>query len=117
MHKRPHSVTAVSLLIAASGTVGLAYHLTELNVRHPFQNEVVWVSLVRLVAIVCGVFMLRGSNWARWLAMVWIGFHLVISIFHSFGQLAFHSLLFVVFAYILFRPPATEYFRAGRVEG
>jgi uncharacterized membrane protein HdeD (DUF308 family) len=116
MNKRPLSVTLLSVLIAAAGALGVAYHLTELNLRHPFQNDVVWVGLIRLVAIVCGVYMLRGSNWARWLAMVWIGFHVVISGFHSLQEFAFHGLLFAVFAYVLFRPQATEYFRTGRLQ-
>jgi hypothetical protein len=116
MTRRPLSVTLLSVLIAAAGAVGLAYHLSELNLRHPFQNYVLWVGLIRLVAIVCGVYMLRGDNWARWLAMVWIGFHVVISGFHSLPEFAFHGLLFAVFAYVLFRPQATEYFRAGRVQ-
>ena len=55
--------------------------------------------------------MLRGRNWARWLVMVWIAFHVVVSGFHSFPELAVHALLFVVFAYVLLRPQATEYFR------
>ena len=109
-------MTILSILITAAGAVGFAYHLTDLNVRHPFQNDVVWAGLVRLIAIVCGVYMLRGRNWARWLAMVWIGFHVVVSGFHSFPELAVHALLFVVFAYVLLRPRASEYFRARRVE-
>ena len=114
MNRRPLSVTVVSLLLAAAGAVGLVYHLTEVNVRHPFQNDIVWVSLVRLAAIVGGVYMLRGRNWARWLAMAWIGFHVVISAFHSFPQFAVHALLFGVFAWTLFRPQATQYFRSAR---
>jgi hypothetical protein len=103
-------VTVISCLIAAAGALGLAYHLTELNLQHPLQNDVVWVSLVRVVAIVSGVYMFRGRNWARWLAMAWIGFHVVIGGFHSRQQMAMHSLLFVVFAYVLFRRPAQGYF-------
>ena len=116
MNQRPFSVTLISLLIAAAGTVGLVYHLTDLNVRHPFQHDVVWASLVRLVAIVCGVCMLLGRNWARWLALVWIAFHAVVGGFHSFTEFAVHALLFVVFAYFLLRLQATEYFRARKVE-
>jgi len=116
MNRRPLPVTVLSLLIAAAGAVGFAYHLTELNLQHPFQNDVVWVSLIRLVAIVCGVYMLRGHNWARWLAVAWIGFHVVVSAFHSSMEFAVHSMLFVVFAYFLLRPQATEYFRTGTVE-
>jgi hypothetical protein len=110
MKKRPLPVTLLSLLIAAAGAVGFAYHLNELNWHHPFQNDVLLVELVRLIAIVSGVYMLRGSNWARWLALGWIGFHVVVSAFHSLPQFAFHGVLFAVFAYSLFRRQATEYF-------
>jgi hypothetical protein len=116
MNQRPLSVTLVSLLLAAAGAVGFAYHLSELNLRHPFQNDVVWVGLIRLAAIASGVYMLRGSNWARWLAMVWIGFHVVISGFHSLQEFAFHAVLFAIFAYCLFRARAAEYFRPARME-
>jgi hypothetical protein len=114
MNKRPLSVTLVSLLLAAAGAVGLVYHFAELNMRHPFQNDAIWVGVIRLLAIVGGVYMLRGKNWARWLAMVWIGFHVVVSGFHSLLEFAIHGLLFAVFAYVLFRPPATQYFRAEK---
>jgi hypothetical protein len=111
MNKRPPSITVISCVFVAAAAFGLAYHLIEFA-QHPFQYDIVWVCLVRLTAIVCGVFMLRGSNWARWLIMVWIAYHLVLSAFHSFHPLVVHGLLFTVFAYFLFRPQATEYFHA-----
>ena len=58
--------------------------------------------------------MLRGHNWARWLAMAWIGFHVVVSGFDSFPAFAFHGVMFAVFAYFLFRKQAAEYFRSAR---
>jgi hypothetical protein len=114
MKKRPLLVTVLSLVLVAAGAVGLVYHLNELDRHQPFQNDFLLIELVRLIAIVSGVYMLRGSNWARWLALVWIGFHVVVSAFHSLPEFAFHGLLFAVFAYFLFRPQATEYFCAGR---
>jgi hypothetical protein len=117
MNRRPLSVTLVSLLLAAAGAVGFVYHFTELNLRHPFQNDAVWVGVIRLLAIVGGVCMLRGKNWARWLAILWVGFHVVVSGFRSFPEFAIHGLLFAIFAYVLFRRPATEYFRTGRAPG
>ncbi len=114
MNKRPLPVTILSLLIAAAGAVGFVYHLTELKLPHPFQNDAVLVELIRLAAIVCGVYMLRGRNWARWLALFWIGFHVVVSAFRSLPEFAFHGVLFAVFAYFLFRPKATEYFAPGQ---
>lgn len=116
MTKRPLSVTIISCIYIAAGVIGLAYHLSDFKTQHPFQSEVVWVSLVRLLAVVSGMFMLRGSNWARWLAMAWITFHVIISGFHSWPQLLVHSLLFVAFAFFLFRPRATNYFRTRETE-
>jgi hypothetical protein len=71
----------------------------------------VWVELLRIIAIVCGIYLLRGSNWGRWLAIAWIAYHVVLSAFHSWLQLVVHCLLCTAFAYFLFRPKATEYFR------
>jgi hypothetical protein len=116
MNKRPLPVTVLSLLLVAAGAVGLVSHLNELDRHHPFQNEFLLIELVRVIAIVSGVYLFRGSNWARWLALVWIGFHVVVSAFHSLPEFAFHGLLFAVFAYFLFRPQATEYFCTERRE-
>jgi len=116
MKKRPLSVTVIGSLYVAAGAIGLAYHLTELKPEHPFQHNILWVSLIRLIAIVCGVYMLRGSNWARWLALAWIVYHVILSGFHSWSELAVHSLLCAVFAFFLFRLRATEYFRTAKTE-
>jgi hypothetical protein len=114
MNQRPLSVTVFGLLYVAAGALGLAYHLTEFKTQHPFPYELVWVSVVRLIAIVCGVYMLRGSNWARWLALAWIAYHVILSGFHSRFELAMHSLLCAAFVYCVFRARATQYFRAVR---
>ena len=116
MNKRPHSVTAISLVFVAAGVIGLAYHLTGFKAWHPFQHDILWVFLVRLIAVVCGVYMLRGSNWARWLTVVWIAYHVILSGFHSLDELAAHSVLFAVSAYVLFRPEAMKYFRGVKTE-
>ncbi len=113
MKKRPLSVTILAIVLAAAGLVGLIYHLTEIKTVNPFPMDVLWLSVVRVVAIIAGVFMLRGRNWARWIAIAWIGFHVGISAFHSARELAMHGLLLAVFAYFLFRPAANLYFRTS----
>jgi hypothetical protein len=55
--------------------------------------------------------MLRGHNWARWLILVWIAYHVVLSALHSVSEVVVHGLLFVVIAYVLFRPRVSAYFR------
>jgi hypothetical protein len=64
-----------------------------------------------LLAILGGAFVLRGKNWARWLVLAWIAYHVVLSAFHHFFELAVHAALLAVFAYILFRPRASAYFQ------
>lgn len=115
MNKRPLSVTIIGCLYIATGVFSLAFHIADFKAQHPFQYDIVWISLVRLLAIVCGAYMLRGSNWARWLALAWIAFHVILSAFHSPSELMIHSLLCAVFAYFLLRPRAAQYFRAARI--
>jgi hypothetical protein len=112
MIKRPLSVTIISWLFIAAGAVGLAYHATEFKALEPFQFELLLICFVRLLAILGGVFMLRGRNWARWLSISWIGYHVVLSAFHTVAGLMMHTLLLVVIAWFLLRPQASAYFRS-----
>jgi len=114
VNKRPLAVTIIAWVYIASGVVGLAYHATEFKSAQPFENDAVWVCSVRLLAIVGGVFMLRGQNWARWLAIAWIAWHVGLSAFHELSGLIMHSVLLVVIAFFLFRPQASAYFRAAK---
>jgi hypothetical protein len=116
MSKRPYSITVIGCLFIAAGTVGFAYHITEFKGQSPFEYDIAWVCFVRLLAILGGVFVLRGSNWARWLLLIWMAYHVVLSAFHRLSELAMHGLLFAVVAYFLFRPPATAYFRGTRTK-
>ena len=114
MNERPLAVTIIALVYVLTGTVGAAYHLIGFKAEHPFQYDIVWAELTSLIAILCGVYMFRGRNLARWIAIAWIAFHVILSVFHTLAQLAIHSLFFVILAYFLSRPAATRYFRAAR---
>jgi hypothetical protein len=109
-NKRPISVTILAYVYLLVGALGFAYHFRELL---SLQQDVVWAELTEVLAIVCGVFMLRGHNWARWLALAWIVFHVILSAFHSPGEFAIHGLFCAVIVWILFRPQAARYFRSG----
>lgn len=115
MNKRPLSVTILAWVYLAVGTIGFVYHLPELHANNALQFDGVWIELVRLLAVLAGVFMLRGHNWARWLALAWIAFHVIIGALHSFQQFAIHCLFCAVIAWLLFRSDATRYFRSGRI--
>ena len=108
--RRPVSVTILACVYLVVGAVGFAYHFHELL---SLQQDGIWAELTELLAIVSGIFMLRGHDWARWLALAWIVFHVVLSAFHSYRELAVHGLLCATIAWTLFRSQATRYFRKG----
>jgi hypothetical protein len=53
-----------------------------------------------------------SDSWARWLALAWMGYHVVLSAFHNLPELVMHSLFLIVFVFFLLRASADRYFRA-----
>jgi hypothetical protein len=111
---RPRSVTVIGWLFIAAGIVGLVYHASELKTSGPLDDEAVWVLLLRLLAVIGGAFMLRGADWARWLVLAWIAYHVVLSAFHSWSETAVHAALLAGVAFLLLRPEAGAYFRGAK---
>jgi len=113
MTKRPLAVTIISCVYIAAGILGIAYHLSGFRTPHPFHFDPLGIAFIRLLAIVSGIFMLRGRNWARWLALAWMAFHTVLGALHTLPEFLMHALLLAVFGYFLLRPQATNYFRGA----
>lgn len=113
MTKRPLSVTILGCLLIVTGVGGLVLSLGDIKAQHTIGHGLALIALVRLLAVLAGAFMLRGCDWARWLAIVWITFHVVVSGFDSLQALIVHTLLLAVFAYFLFRTQAKSYFRGS----
>jgi hypothetical protein len=107
--KRPIPVTILGLLFIVVGLIGLVYHLSQ----RPLDRWVALISLIRVVAVVGGVFLLKGRNWARWLMLGWLGFHVGVSAFHSLSDCIAHAVLLLVVAYFLLTPPDSQYFQAS----
>ena len=115
MKARPLSVTILGWLFLIFNSVALISGLLPFvgadaaQLLAEFKSH--WmVHLVRLAGIVSGLFMLHGFNWARWLLVAWMIFHVVISALHSWFQLLVHVLIFSVILFFLFRPRASEFF-------
>jgi hypothetical protein len=108
--KRPLSVTLISYLFIIAGTAGILYHAAEL-IEIVAEPDVILVLVVRMLAIVGGVFALRGARWSRWLLTAWIGYHVVLSFYHSTSELAMHAALMIVVLVALFHPKANRYFK------
>ncbi|HLJ48318.1 MAG TPA: hypothetical protein VKU01_20025 [Bryobacteraceae bacterium] len=95
MAKRTLPVILIGILYIVTGAFGMVSHF----------RDVFWLPLISLVALVAGVFMVLGSMWARWLAIAWMLFHVVLSAFHTLFEFALHAILCVAFAYFLFLYP------------
>ena len=115
-NRRPLSVTVLAWVYIGVGTIGFVSHFTEIHARNAFQYDGILIEVVEVLAIVCGAFMLRSHNWARWLAIAWMAFHVVLSAFGAFHEFAVHSLFCAAIVWLLFRPAAVRYFRGGRTE-
>ncbi len=114
--RRPLSITILAWVYIGVGTMGFVYHFREFLARTVFHYDAVWIEALELVAILCGVFLLRGRNWARWVALGWIALHVIVSAFHPFREFAMHFLICAAIAWILFRAEAARYFRGPRIE-
>ena len=114
MNHRPLPVTIIGCVFILTGAVTGIFHFTQAWARRPLSPELIGIELTALAAIVAGAFLLRGRDWARWLALAWMAFHVVLSVFHTIPELAIHSLFFAVLAYFLLRPYAHRYFRSPR---
>lgn len=120
MMRRPRSITFIAWLFILVGAAGLlndlwplltpdaARQLTKLKADGLADLVPAWTS--RLLAIVGGAGLLRGHNWARWLLVAWMVFHIGLSLVHSLAEFLTHGAVFAPLLYLLFRRSAEPYF-------
>ena len=101
----PASIILIACLYLAVGIGGFVAHFGD---RH--EADWIWVEVTEFVAVLCSVFLLLAHNWARWLAVAWMAFHVVIS-FSEWSKFGMHSLFLVLIVWCLFRPGANRFFR------
>lgn len=126
MKKRPSTVTVIGWVSIVLGVItfiaallplfGVGKSGSEAMMNSHGLMDLVLVLITRALAVVFGIFLLLGYNWARWLLLLWMGFHVVISLQGSAYAIIVHSLIFVVVLYLLFRPEANTYFRGEKDE-
>lgn len=108
--KCPISIAILGWLYIAVGVLTTAAHYEEFRTQKPMLNEVVWITVLGLAAVVSGAFMLSGRSWARWLALAWMAAHVAISAIHPHYDLIVHSVLLVLIGYLLLRREAQAFF-------
>jgi len=111
--RRPVAVLVVAVAYLAVGILGFVAYFHDL-LSAP--SDGVWIELTELVAIVAAVFLLRGRNWARWLAVAWIAFHVILSAFGNIRELTMHAALTALIVWLLFRQASARWFHPPRGE-
>jgi hypothetical protein len=104
----PVAVIVVAAAYLAVGTIGFVAHFHDLLA---VPSEGVWIELTELLAVVAGVFLLRRRDSARWLALAWITFHVILSAFGDVRQVVAHGILATLIGWLLFRQNSTRWFR------
>ncbi|MEX6689762.1 hypothetical protein QTN47_19810 [Danxiaibacter flavus] len=111
MKGRPVPVIIVAILFIVTGCIGFVYHAKELFDRDHVLSEVIWILVLRILAVLCGVLLLYRINWARWLAVAWMLYHVVIGALNSVDQMIAHIIFLVIIVVLLFLPVSSKYFR------
>ena len=91
--------------------MGSIYHLRDFSNPDIGLFEAVFILFLRVLAIVCGLLLLNKISWARWLAIVWLIYHVVISTFNSMSETVVHIIFLILVSVLLFLPVSTAFFR------
>jgi hypothetical protein len=110
--ERPFQVAVLGWLFIGVGVLSTAYHL----LKDPIDRWTIPITLVGIVAVVAGIFLLRGARWSRWVVLVWLAFHVVASAFNSLPDAIAHGAFLLVVGYFLLGPPTSKYFQPARPE-
>jgi hypothetical protein len=112
----PPTITLLSFLFVAIGVISTAAHIWQFNISKPTFLEEAGIYVIGALAVVAGIYMLRGRNWARWLALGWICFHVFVAAFNQSIGLAIiglliHAVFVALLAWFLFRRESQEWFK------
>jgi hypothetical protein len=108
--KRPFEVTFLGGLFIVVGLGSTVFHLW----TGPIDRWTILIVAVGAAAVVGGIFLLLGRNWARWLVLVWLAAHVLISAFESVSDTLAHAVLLAVIGYFLLWSAAAKYFQSAR---
>ena len=111
MKNRPLPVLIVAILFLIAGLVGFSYHITDFFEPGEKLYVTLAVELLRILAFVCGILLLRANNTGRWLSIAWILLHVLISAFNSTSEMIAHIVLLIFVSILLFLPVSSSYFQ------
>jgi hypothetical protein len=111
MKSRSLPVLIVAILLIVVGVVGFIYHLGDFSDPNQELYITISVEILRIIAIITGVLLLRKINLGRWLAVGWVALHVIISAFNSVQEMLMHLAILIIITVLLFLPSSSAYFR------
>lgn len=111
MKGTPLAVIVVAVLLILAGTVGFIYHLQDFSNPQQEMYITILVEILRIIAIISGILLLRGNNLGRWLAVAWIALHVIISGLNSVEEMLMHFVILIIISVLLFLPSSSAYFK------
>ena len=109
---RPISVTIVAWIVIVLGVAGAFLMMPGISKAPLTSMQITFAYAGLAVAVVSGIFMLGGKNWARWLYVVWCIFGLTYALTTVPNPLLLipGALKAAIIAFVLFRKPANSFF-------
>jgi len=129
MYRRPEGVMAIGILCIIFGAISCLGMLLMINnsdllpswmasdQKEKYNILMVVGSCDSLVTLLCGIFMLKGENWARWVFVIEAAISTAVLAYISSDNLAPLVTTFgfrAICAVILFLPSANEYYGSRR---
>lgn len=115
-HRPPLPVLIVAVLFILVGCIGFIYLLKDISDPDETLPVYYLILFLRLLAIVCGLLLLYRINWARWLTIAWLAYHVAISALNSTSEMVAHIVLLVIVTVLLFLPVSSRFFRDKKVQ-
>ena len=125
MRERPKSVTIIAWILIVTGVFSLFTSLSSLNnpmvkelmskslLPIPLQYAIMYIGLA--ISFICGIGMLKGQGWARFLYVAWGAIGLLIGLITSPIKAALIPglIVFVIIVFFLYRSSSNQYFTQG----
>jgi hypothetical protein len=104
--RRPWEITFLGCGFVAIGVASGIVHAW----HAPINRWLLLIELVEVWAIIGGVFLILGKNWARWALIVWMAFHIMVGALHSVSMGLSHGVLAAAITYFLLRGHGSNFF-------
>jgi len=111
MKSCPLPILIIAILFIIVGLVGFLNHIKDFFEPGEKLYVTLLVQLLRILAIISGILLLRANNSGRWLSIAWILSHIIIGALNSTSQLIAHIVLLIVVSSLLFLPISSAYFQ------